>query len=447
MRSNRRHSFCRLISLALTLFLLLSALAGCGSKAPETPAGSSTPAPSSAGAQTEPQPAASNGEGGKGEADGGAQPADDGLIHVGSVEELLEAIQPGASIILETGRYDLTDLLKNYGTDKARDEWNASHPYVQLTEVFDGLEVTVQDASYLFIQGASDDPADTEIVTEPRYASLFSFIRCPNLELACLTMGHTETGDCSGNVLDFEACQKVRLRSMDLYGCGVYGIGAYNGCGMVEVSHSTIRDCEYGPFEIYEGSGDFFFTDCTLTGSGWGGFFENNETSQLSFSGCSFGQQESNCWYFDESATFEDCEFMEPTEYPDYSFEPPVFDPDNMTQMTLDEDLLNDSIWYGYLMVFQGSGETVYFEDSWMPESVPLVSSLWLNADRSGTFEYDGEPTRFTWEFLDEFTVSLTAEDCNMYVTAYAGDPAEGSGYAYTVWLAMQKDNELYWFY
>ncbi len=265
--------------------------------------------------------------------------------------------------------------------------------------------------------------------------------------MACLTLGHTEAGDCSGNVLDFEACKKVSLRSMDIYGCGVYGIGTYQGCGELSVSNSTIRDCAYGPFEINDGSGIFEFTACTLAGSGWGGIYDADETSVLRFAGCYFGQQESNCWYFDESAIFEDCEFMEPTEYPDYYFEPPVFDPENMTEMPMDEEKLVDSLWYGYATVDSESGETEYLAGNGVEGASYVYGELWMASNRTGTFDYGSESYDFTWYALDEFSACLACDGFNMYVTLFAGDPAEGSGYAYATWLLLQYEDELIWFY
>ena len=49
-------------------------------------------------------------------------------------------------------------------------------------------------------------------------------------------------------------------------------------------------------------------------------YFEYSEDASLTFKKCTFGEQESNNWYFDEYATFEDCVWSEITEYPDYEY-------------------------------------------------------------------------------------------------------------------------------
>ena len=241
----------------------------------------------------------------------------DGFIRVSTVEELVEAIRPQAKIRMEPGYYNLNGFLARYSDAGAREAWNEEHPYVRIEEVFDGMEIIITNVYELTLEGGTDHPADTEIVTDPRYAAVLRFDRCTGVEINCLTMGHTDRGDCAGDVLSFNNTQNIVLQSLDLYGCGVYGIGCDQYSGNLYVSDSVIRDCEYGPFAIYNGEGDFSFTNCTFSGSAGGGHFEYNDNSRLSFNTCSFGQEESNIWYFDEFANFENCEFMEPEYYPD----------------------------------------------------------------------------------------------------------------------------------
>ena len=256
-----------------------------------------------------------------GSGEGGDDPAPDSNapVHVDSVEALIEAIKPGAEIVIEPGKYNLTHFLNDFSDAKDRDEWNQSHDYARIDEVFDGQELCIVNVKGLKISGGDDDRANTELVTEPRYADLFEFRHCENIELENLTMGHTDTGECVGNVLDFATCTDVNLRNMDLSGCGVFGIGCTDGTGNVYVFDSTIRDCSYGTLAVDEPDGEFVFTDCKFTGSDWGGYFNYTDNSDLTFKGCTFGDNETNCWYFDERAKFEDCTWAEVTEYPDYS--------------------------------------------------------------------------------------------------------------------------------
>ena len=116
------------------------------------------------------------------------------------------------------------------------------------------------------------------------------------------------------------ACRDIRLRTMDLYGCGVYGVTACQGTARLWVSSCTLRDCSYGPIEIYDCRDCVYFMDCTMTGSASGGYFEPSEDYTLHLWRCTLGQQESNYWTFDEDADIQDCTMMEPTVYPEYGY-------------------------------------------------------------------------------------------------------------------------------
>ena len=325
-----KHSLFRIAAALLAVTMMLAALSGCGAKTEESQS-VSAPAAVSEAAPNPPAVEAAGVEAGEEQiADADEQPmeaaesaettvqqAEDGSFHVQSVEELLEAIRPQASIVMEPGRYNFTEFLANFPNPRDFDLWNEAHKYVQINDAFDGLELVVKGVNDLSITGGSDDPAATEIVIEPRHATVLGFTDCTGIELACLTMGHTDGAECSGDVLDFYHCQNIRLRTMDLYGCGAYGITAMDGCGNMQVSNSTIRDCSYGPFAIYTGEGEFRFTACTLSGSEGGGDYGPESGSSLVFDGCAFGLQESNRWYFDNDVTCENCQWSSPTEYPD----------------------------------------------------------------------------------------------------------------------------------
>jgi hypothetical protein len=196
--------------------------------------------------------------------------------------------------------------------------WNANHEYVQIRECFDGLELLIQNVDNLTIIGGSEDFAETEIVTEPRYATVLDFYQCTDVEMGQFTIGHTEYSECEGDVLDFSACSDVKLYDMDIYGCGLYGIGAMEDCGNISVNDTIIRDCSNGPLWLVGGTGTYEFTSCRLTGSWGGGYYESSDASALRFVECEFGESESNKWYFNEEAEFVDCVWSEITQYPDY---------------------------------------------------------------------------------------------------------------------------------
>ncbi len=243
---------------------------------------------------------------------------DDVFTHVSDVDSFLEAIQPGARIKIEPGYYNLTEYITGAIAFKGYEEWNDEHKYVKIRENFDGPEVVIQDSEGLIIEGGSDKASDTEIVIEPRYSSVLVFIGSDDIEISNITMGHTETGECVGDVLDFQYCKNIHINNVDLYGCGVYAIGCDNSTGNLYVADSVLRDCSGGSLSIYSPEGEFVFDRCTFTGSNWGGYYDSLEGSSLVFNNCKFGQQESNTWYFNPEVVLNDCDLMEPTYYPEY---------------------------------------------------------------------------------------------------------------------------------
>ena len=66
-------------------------------------------------------------------------------------------------------------------------------------------------------------------------------------------------------MLNFANCGGVFLYNMDLYGCGAYGITAYDSY-YVCLDDSIIRECTYGCVSIYNSYYTFFsgdqFRDC-----------------------------------------------------------------------------------------------------------------------------------------------------------------------------------------
>lgn len=145
-------------------------------------------------------------------------------------------------------------------------------------EVFDGRELLLKDISKLTIRGGFN----CSIEVEPRYARVMRFVRCEDIVIDNLTIGHTPEGYCEGSVLGFESCFKVNVWRSSLYGCGTYGIEARN-CETLYVSASIIRDCSYGIMDIY-GCSDLSFENCD--------FFRNREFTLVSIgsdsSGCTF---------------------------------------------------------------------------------------------------------------------------------------------------------------
>ena len=244
-----------------------------------------------------------------------------GAITVSSPRELLEAIGPDCYIIMEPGYYNLSDEMEAIWSREGQ-RWNDEHPYAQLRECFDGVELVVQNVDGFVLAGGTEYPGSTELVIDPRYGAILNFESCSDISLFNLTMGHTNLGECGGNVLNFNGCQSITLNALDVYGCGYYGIGAHSGTGELYAYECTIRDCAQGPLEIYECDGRFAFWNCTMIGSESYAWYEAGGRSALAFYECTFGVNETSYFMFLEDVYTENCIWSDDYIYPEYGYDP-----------------------------------------------------------------------------------------------------------------------------
>lgn len=364
-------------------------------------------------------------------------------VTVGTVEELLDCIGPQVGIILKPGYYNLSEYIEDVW-EREGEHWNETHPYVQLRDCYDGVEVVIRNVDGFSICG--DGENRTEIVVDPRYAQVLNFKNCSDLMFLGLTMGHTETGECSGNVLDFYGCQNVILSAMDIYGCGFFGIGCYDGTGNMNVYSSTIRDCTNGPLEITNGVGRFEFRDCWLVDSGAYAHYEATQDSELAFYDCVFGENETSYFMFHGDVYTENCAWSENYLYPDY--EPDLdrwitFDADRMEEIPIRRETIERTSWNGYVMVNPESGESVS-----LPYEVSDGSHDWvfmsLNEDGTGWFEDRTGGSDITWDCDDGVNAWITFEDGrNYYITSYhLNDKMHDN-----TWLLLEMEKYLVWMY
>lgn len=148
----------------------------------------------------------------------------------------------------------------------------------------DGWQAEIHKVSDLTIRGASN--GIIEVVAEPRYSDVLCFIGCSDIEIENMTFGHTiEQGNCQGAVLAFDDCQNIELRSLDLYGCGTYGVSAKNMDGLT-LKNCIIRDCSYGIIDLASSS-NTVLEDCTLKDNDGFDMLSLSESS-VHFENCTF---------------------------------------------------------------------------------------------------------------------------------------------------------------
>lgn len=228
----KRKASMALIAMLMVLALLLSA---CGQAAPAPAEPTEEPA-------AEPAPT-----------EGPALP--EGAVLVSTVDELLAAIAPHATIVLQEGEYDLSDAA-DYGLEDLKG-------FYRWELVYGGCQLNISNVTGLRLIGQGE----VSILAKSRYAEVLHFADCWDLSLEGLTLGHTqEPGVCAAGVLGLESCQDVSLDHCRLYGCGSMGISAAN-CESVFARSSRIDSCSNGAVTANR-CRDVRLEDCQLCDNG-----------------------------------------------------------------------------------------------------------------------------------------------------------------------------------
>lgn len=230
--------------------------------------------------------------------------------NIDTVGEILESIQSDTDIVIADGYYNLSEFIDTIDVD----EWNDSHDFVKIEEVFDGYQVVITNCDRLSIRSSSENAENCEIVTDPRYAAVFELRNCEDIYLEGMTLGHTETGTCSGPVIGLSSSDYIVIDAMDLYGCGVYGIEAYYS-GNVDVYNTRIHDCSFGPFFLTDLSDEFYFYGCTFDESDGQGYIGGSQYN-THFQECVFGENETFEVLSCPWVTYDSCIFAGEDYYP-----------------------------------------------------------------------------------------------------------------------------------
>ncbi len=198
-------------------------------------------------------------------------PAD--AVRVKNVDELLAAIAPNTTILLEAGTYDLSTA-SNYGAapEDAPYAWVKVPANNGAGDETPSFELVINRVDGLRLVGEGADK--TTIAAVPRYANVLRFVGCGGLSVSKLTAGHSaEPGFCMGGVLRFENCTDTRVDFCGLFGCGTVGVDALectdlsvNACRIYECSSSAVSvnhcrnvlvvDCEIDSHGVRPGQGE-----------------------------------------------------------------------------------------------------------------------------------------------------------------------------------------------
>ena len=180
-------------------------------------------------------------------------------MEVATVDELVAAVGPNATVALLPGTYELA-AAATYGKD-------TGNPYCRWEQSSDqGYELQITGADGLTLQGAGMD--DTTLLAEDRYANVLSFNGCQRVTVSALTAGHSPApGYCSGGVLYFTNCTDVTVERCGLFGCGSMGVWAMNSSN-VKITLSRIYECS--DIAVYtDGCRNVLVEDCEIDHNGW----------------------------------------------------------------------------------------------------------------------------------------------------------------------------------
>ena len=232
-------------------------------------------------------------------------------VYVSDALGLVEAIASNRIIHLNPGTYNITDAIEGLDMISFEDQYKISGPTVGASECFDGNELLLVNIDNLTIM-CDDVSKQAELVCEPRYANVLDFYNCTNISLFNVVAGHTpERGSCAGDVLNFESFYEISLSIVDLYGCGTYGIGAYDSKNIL-CRMSKIRECSYGLVDFCE-TENVVFDDCTFTFDEGYSQVECRSESQVTFNNCVFQDRGSNSDFVyitdDSVLVFKGCTF------------------------------------------------------------------------------------------------------------------------------------------
>ncbi len=149
-------------------------------------------------------------------------------------------------------------------------------------EEYDGNSLVINNLHDIFIEAKGDE--DGILIVEPRYADVLWFNRCKNIAVKGLTMGHTDTGDCSGDVVRAEYCEKLLISNSQLYGCGVTGFEA-DHCSDIVLRNSEFFGCSDDGISLYQTS-NVEVKGCKIYDNGLGIAVEDSK--KVVFDDCRF---------------------------------------------------------------------------------------------------------------------------------------------------------------
>ena len=243
----------------------------------------------------------------------------DAVTRVTSTQELLDAIEPGANIVIADGTYNIPEDLYDIIIDADRDysALDQSYEYIKFDEENDDLFV-ISGIDSMTI--TAEEGCNVELcIYSGHFTSALSFADCSNIEISNITISQSHSEGGIG--IRLEGCDNVHIDNVIFDSITNHTVQLTNSKG-VELNNCEIRNCSSYLGEL------FGFVDSEISISNCN-FHDNSNrkmftdanydySSFISFSGCTFGPLESQAlnygYVYDfEKISYEKCEF-------DYSY-------------------------------------------------------------------------------------------------------------------------------
>lgn len=194
--------------------------------------------------------------------------------NVGTVKQLIDAIKPGAKIVLEPKAFLISET-DSYAT-----------PYADLAEG----KLTIQGVDNLTVTTADGFAA---ILSDGQFDVLV-LENCQNIKLEKIRIGHlTEPNTCIGDVLQINNSNQVTVIDSMLFGSGVVGLRTYN-IKQLSLKQSVISGCSMSGM-VAEASEQITISNC---------IFRDNQVTALHFLGTT-GALVENCRTIDNAKKVE----------------------------------------------------------------------------------------------------------------------------------------------
>ena len=232
---------------------------------------------------------------------------------VRTARDFILALKNDANITTTTGSgaVNLTDAMndliddgyvKPYYLDPDQTQVQTK-PGIYYISEYDGNKLIVLGMKNINMEGTGSNGAFLQVT--PRYAEVMVFINCKSIGISNFTMGHTDTGDCVGDVLLFQNCENVAVNNCRLFGCGVNGLTVKNSKS-ISAFGTHFYGCHHFGIRLY-GTQSALFVNCQVYSNG-GGIQVDDVCRDVMFDKCTFNNNKGTLFYCDAPVTVSNCD-------------------------------------------------------------------------------------------------------------------------------------------